>query len=99
MLFGDGVHRQRMLPLGVEKWQGVFKLFGPLQGKLAGTARAPEANAQLEANAAAPSEHTRHSAPTASHTFERERRAASIVVRATSIGWILSHPIETWSIA
>ncbi len=80
-----------MLPLGVEKWQGVFKLFGPLQGKLAGTARVPEATAQLETSAAAPSEHTRHSTPTASHTIEREHRAASIGVRATSIGRILSH--------
>jgi len=29
-LFGCGVHRQRMLPLGVEKWHGTVALFGAL---------------------------------------------------------------------
>src|ERR1700730_1651941 len=27
-LFGAGVHRHRIFPLGVEKWQGTLELFG-----------------------------------------------------------------------
>src|SRR5436309_7896614 len=39
-LLGLGVHRQRMLPLGVEKRQGTFALFGPLHAKCWDAARA-----------------------------------------------------------
>ena len=92
MLFADGVHRQRMLPLGVEKWQGIFKLFGPLHGKLACMARAPEAIADSEVSVAAPVEDAMHSAPTPSHAAERERHAARIIESPTFISQIVSHP-------
>ena len=43
-LSGLGVHRQRMLPLGVEKWQGTWALPGPLHAKCtAARARGPPA--------------------------------------------------------
>jgi hypothetical protein len=76
-----------MLPLGVEKWQGTFELFGPLHGKPAGTARAPEAAADPEASV----EDAMHSAPAASHAAEDERHAAGIVKPPTFIGRIVSH--------
>lgn len=86
-----------MLPLGVEKWQGIFKLFGPLHGKLAGIARAPEATADPEVSVAAPVKAT-HSAPAPSHAAERERHAARIVESPTFISRIVSHqrmPVES----
>jgi NADPH-dependent curcumin reductase CurA len=81
-----------MLPLGVEKWQAIFELFGPLHGNLAGVARTSEAAADPEVSVMVPVEHPTHSAPATSHTAERGRRAARIVKPPTFIGRIVSHP-------
>ncbi len=73
------------MPLGVEKWQGTFELFGALHGKPAGTDRAPAADPEMSVKDAM------HSAPTASHAAEGERHAAGIVKPPTFIGRIVSH--------
>ena len=42
-LLGEGVHWQRMLPLGVEKWHATFDLLGRLHAKWPDAPRAPDA--------------------------------------------------------
>ena len=71
-LFGVGVHRHRMFPLGVEKWQGTFELFGPLHASWTWSPRALDETADADVEATVADSKTVHAkAPTANSTAAR----------------------------